>query len=481
MKKLLLFAGAILATIISQAQWEPDVRLTNDPAGSYTTVCNGWCVAANGDTVHTVWYDNRDGNDEIYYKRSTDGGLTWGEDTRLTNNASESSYPSIAVSGSIVHVVWHDTRDGNYEIYYKRSTDEGLTWGPDTRLTNNPALSWLPSMSVSGSVVHIVWYDNRDGNNEIYYKHSIDKGLTWGPDTRLTNDPANSVVASISVSGQVVHVVWDENRDGNYEIYYKRSTDEGLTWGPDTRLTNDPAGSGHNSIAVLDSIVQVVWHDDRDGNFEIYYKRSTDGGLTWGDDTRLTNASGDSKCPNIALSGSVVHIVWQDSRDGDLEIYYKRSEDEGLTWGGDLRLTNSLGDSEYPGVAVSGPVIHVVWFDLRDGNEEIYYKLNPTGGFPVGIDNDLAGTSGKQISVYPNPASTHIHIKFNNEVNQSAGNKDEKNLISIRNIIGEELLSKQIQNGESMIDVSNLQNGFYFVSVKTNKSQVNDTKLIIAK
>jgi hypothetical protein len=32
-----------------------------------------------------------------------------------------------------------------------------------------------------------------------------------------------------------------------------------------------------------------------------------------------------------------------------------------------------------------------------------------------------------------------------------------------------------------MIDVSNLQNGFYFVSVKTNKSQVNDTKLIIAK
>jgi hypothetical protein len=328
MKKLLLFAGAILATIISQAQWEPDVRLTNDPAGSYTTVCNGWCVAANGDTVHTVWYDNRDGNDEIYYKRSTDGGLTWGEDTRLTNNASESSYPSIAVSGSIV---------------------------------------------------------------------------------------------------------------------------------------------------------QVVWHDDRDGNFEIYYKRSTDGGLTWGDDTRLTNASGDSKCPNIALSGSVVHIVWQDSRDGDLEIYYKRSEDEGLTWGGDLRLTNSLGDSEYPGVAVSGPVIHVVWFDLRDGNEEIYYKRNPTGGFPVGIDNDLAGTSGKQISVYPNPASTHIHIKFNNEVNQSAGNKDEKNILSIRNIVGEELLSKQIQNGESDIDVSNLQNGFYFVSMKTNKSQVNDTKLIIAK
>jgi hypothetical protein len=431
--------------------------------------------------VHTVWYDNRDGNDEIYYKRSLDGGLTWGEDTRLTNNPAVSYYPCVSVSGSIVHVAWIDARDGNYEIYYKRSTDEGLTWGPDTRLTNDPSLSWLPSMSVSGSVVHIVWYDNRDGNNEIYYKHSIDKGLTWGPDTRLTNDPANSLVASISVSGQVVHVVWDENRDGNYEIYYKRSTDEGLTWGPDTRLTNDPAGSGHNSIAVSDSIVQVVWHDDRDGNFEIYYKRSTDGGLTWGDDTRLTNASGDSKCPNIAISGPVVHVVWFDNRDGDEEIYYKHSEDEGLTWGGDLRLTNSFGDSEYPSVAVSGPVIHVVWFDLRDGNEEIYYKRNPTGGFPVGIENNKKNNTAQQIIIYPNPASTQIHINFNNEVDQSAGNKDEKNILTIRNIIGVELLSKQIRNGESDIDVSNLQNGFYFVSVKTNKSQVNGTKLIIAK
>ncbi len=53
------------------------------------------------------------GTDEIYYKRSTDAGVSWGADTRLTNNTADSEYPSVAVSGSVVHVVWHDDRDGN--------------------------------------------------------------------------------------------------------------------------------------------------------------------------------------------------------------------------------------------------------------------------------------------------------------------------------------------------------------------------------
>ncbi|TRZ71203.1 MAG: T9SS C-terminal target domain-containing protein [Bacteroidetes bacterium] len=466
------------------AQWEPDVRLTNDPAGSFTTINSAWGIAANGDTVHTVWYDNRDGNNEIYYKRSLDGGLSWGEDTKLTNNPAIASWPAISVSGSVVHVAWTDARNGinNYEIYYKRSADGGSTWGEEIRLTNAPGNSWLTSMSVSGSNVYVVWYDGRVyGNWEIYYKRSTDGGISWGPDTQLTFYTTYALYASISISGPVVHVVWFDNRDGDEEIYYKRSEDEGLTWEEDIRLTNDPAQSRLPSIAVSGSIVNVVWQDDRDGNYEIYYKRSMDGGVIWGDDTRLTNASGDSKYTKIVLSGEVVHVVWFDNRDGDEEIYYKRSENEGLTWGGDIRLTNSSGASERPGIAVSGPVVHVEWFDLRDGNEEIYYKRNPTGGFPVGIENDKINNTAQQIIIYPNPASTHIHIKFNNEVNQSAGNKDEKNILSIRNIIGVELLSKQIRNGESDVDVSNLQNGLYFVGMTKSNNQSLNTKLIIQK
>ena len=277
-------------------------------------------------------------NAEIYYKRSTDGGTSWGADTRLTNNSAYSSWPSVSVSGSVVHVVWVDSRDGNGETYYKRSTDGGISWGTDTRLTNNTAPSYTPSGAASGQVVHVVWNDNHEGNEEIYYIRSTDGGVSWGTETRLTNNSAQSGSASVSVSVSSVHVVWTDLRDGNYEIYYKRSTDGGTSWGADTRLTNDPNISYNPSGAVSGQVVHVVWYDNRDGNFEMYYKRSTDGGLSWGADIRLTNAPGNSEFPSVSVSGTVVHVVWQDNRDGNDEIYYKRDPTGGVTEIKDIEL-----------------------------------------------------------------------------------------------------------------------------------------------
>ena len=36
MKKLFLFAALMFAANLSQAQWQPDLRLTNDPDSSFT-------------------------------------------------------------------------------------------------------------------------------------------------------------------------------------------------------------------------------------------------------------------------------------------------------------------------------------------------------------------------------------------------------------------------------------------------------------
>jgi hypothetical protein len=425
MKKHLLITSLILlVTVASKAQWQPDVRLTNDTAVSSLVTGNSWAIKANGNTLHVVWEDNRNGNFEIYYKRSVDGGLSWGPDSRLTNNFGLSINPSIAISGSLLHVIWEDHRDAGLlgEIYYKRSTDGGFSWNQDTRLTNDTSISRNPSVSVSGLLVHVVFEDFRDASEtqEIYYKRSTDGGITWEPDRRMTYDPLPSYVPSIAVNGSTVHLVWYDLRNGtingNTEIYYKRSTDDGISWGQDTRLTNDNFVSELPSVSVSSSLVHLIWTDYRNGNSEIYYKRSTNNGINWEPDTRLTNNPGFSSGANVNSSGLFVHATWIDDRDGNYEVYYKRSDNGGVNWGPDTRLTNNTAISNHPSIAASGSNVHIVWEDNRDGNSEIYYKLNPSGntdtytitGQVTFRDNGLPVTRGKVKAMHYDRISSNL-------------------------------------------------------------------------
>ena len=140
---LLALCTLLLASFLSAQTWDPDVRLTYSGVAAY----NAFAVT-NQDTIHIVWQDERDGNSEIYYKRSIDKGQTWVPGTRLTYNNDYSRHPSVVVFGSNVHVVWEDFRDGNAGIYYKRSLDNGVTWDADVQLTSLGSAECDPSIEV---------------------------------------------------------------------------------------------------------------------------------------------------------------------------------------------------------------------------------------------------------------------------------------------------------------------------------------------
>ena len=396
------------------AQWEADVRLTNDSDSSFTSFNNAWCVASHGDTLDVVWYDNRDGNYEIYHKRSPDGGVTWGPDTRLTNEPSGSYNPSICVTGPDIHVVWEDERNQDVEVYHKCSTDGGNTWGPDVHVSVMSGPQGQPSVTAVAGCVQVVWVDfSLMGNSEIYFCRSVDAGATWESPVQISYAAGFSSNPSIAAQGSNIHIVWQDSRLGwwNNEIFYRRSTNDGVNWSTEEQLTMDTTFSNTPSIAVVGSNINVVWEDMRDGNFEIYYKNSTDNGQTWSSDLRLTDDPGDSHYPSVAASGSNVHITWQDTRDGNDEIYYKVSNDYGMSWDPDIRLTDDQGISQNTSVALSGEQVNVVWADDRDGNWEIYYKRNPTGN--PGINElGLNPISCIDLSATPNIFTDATQIRY---------------------------------------------------------------------
>jgi hypothetical protein len=121
-----------------------------------------------------------------------------------------------------------------------------VTWEGDIQLTKTNANAALPSMGMSGGTIHVAWIDQREGsgNNEIYYQRSTDGGLTWADhDTRISFNPADSIRPAFAVNGSSVHLFWRDTCDGNYELYERRSIDGGITWTSEMRITQDPGYS----------------------------------------------------------------------------------------------------------------------------------------------------------------------------------------------------------------------------------------------
>jgi hypothetical protein len=322
---MVLILGLFLFAGVAKADWTPTQRLTwNSSSSLYPAIA----VDPSGH-VHVVWSDFTPGNWEIYYKKSTDGGSTWMTGQRLTWNSGNSQFPAVAIDSSgHVHVVWNDDSSGNSEIYYMKSTNGGASWLPSQRLTLTSGYSDDPAIAVDSSGnVHVVWDDDTPGNFEIYYMKSTNGGASWLPSQRLTWNNGSSINTAIAVDtfGRV-YVVWPDFTPGNYEIYYRKSTNWGASWLPSQRLTWNSGISAWPAIAVDSSgNIHAVWRDDTPGNYEIYYRKSTNGGASWLPSQRLTWNSSLSDSPAITVDSSGnIHVTWDDDTPGNYEIYYRK-------------------------------------------------------------------------------------------------------------------------------------------------------------
>ncbi len=209
-----------------------ELRITYDPDDSYRPCSIAW----TGSEFGVSWYDHRDGNAEIYFARVSAGGSKIGSDLRVTYEADSSRFPSLAWTGSEFGVSWEDFRDDgdgicdgatgtmdcNMEIYFARVSAAGDTIGSDIRVTSDARESNDPSLAWTGSEFGVSWDDNRDGNREVYFARVSAGGSKIGSDLRVTYDEGYSEYPSLAWTESEFGVSWDDNRDGNWEVYFAR-------------------------------------------------------------------------------------------------------------------------------------------------------------------------------------------------------------------------------------------------------------------
>jgi hypothetical protein len=132
--------------------------------------------------------------------------------------------------------------------------------------TRGGALQYPSLSDGSSGEVDLVWQDDRDGNFEIYGQ-SIDHEDTAA---RLSQTAGASYSPQVSIDPSgIYHLVWIEDRSGVAQVYYK--TLKAGAWSLDGRVSGSPVsvGSAHIVAGAYENTA-IIWQDERDGSYELY-------------------------------------------------------------------------------------------------------------------------------------------------------------------------------------------------------------------
>ncbi len=450
--------------------WEPEQRVTYDSIPQLHSQ-----VWAYDSFVHIlVNYDF-----PAMYLRSSDYGQTWSDTIRLNVDIC-TGFQTLVQQESVVYFVWSEYRPGPqfYDaridtkyVFVKRSMDCGITLDSAVFLGKGAPVA-------IDAHIETVFVNPVVGDPPpvwgAYLIYSFNGGLNWStyyPVSDSTDEP------NIVYRNGILHFTGSRN----YKIIYTRSTDLGNSWSIPTVITAPNTVLPKRPVLALgpNENVYVAWSDNKYSGMmqfdDVLFRKSTDDGLTWGSEQRLTP---DSHCDaggalDMVSQDSMIFTVWGFNGLGlptPCSLFFLVSTNSGETWRARELVKGGTGFGLHDAnVSTTQNFVYVIWEDNEDSSYTYGGDLRiRRGSFsPVGI-RERSCIPRYTVNIYPNPFSKFINIKL--------GNEDGAKGIEIKvfDITGKEVYdNKEKKESETWrqgkilkIDVKALPSGVYFVQLK---------------
>lgn len=391
-------------------------------------------VAARGDFVMVVWQERTCSTCtfDIMIAYSNDGGASFEQHTAPVGNNSSLNIsklldlttdttddgcefststdgefrlerndisPAVALSDNFFYLVWsydHPTR--GYQVMYARWTLSTF-FGATAALTRNVI---CPSDTTTMA-------DEQTRFSQL------------SSSTTTTGNLRNALEPSISVKGTRVDVVWFQNRTttttgGPHGVFLASNGSRGdfaTTFTPtevtlnftNLNITSSTVGNIECPTVVTHNNKRyIAWSLNIAGTFQVVLHIS-DLGTT----TTLTNATAalitqgttHSRCPNLAAGNSTVYLSWFGRTSGaaSFDVFAIQNP---TTSGGNAtpgNISNTAGDSEFQDLALDdNDRLFAVWLDKTSGKPEIFFE----GGIQLASTARVASAA----SVAPQPQPT---------------------------------------------------------------------------
>ena len=280
-----------------------------------------------GDHIYVLMLvTNLSGNDELFLVASHDGGVTFGSAVPVSTadpTLTDVDGYNIASQGFLVHLSWTDDRAGSAsadDVFYRRSGTGGLTFDPEIQLDSSGPLlgdaSLAPVVAAVGSTVAVIWEEELASatNEECRVAVSTNGGTSFAADQKVGSYTASDDIdaPNIVVCGGNIVAAWDDNRLGSDAVFVSYSSDNGATWQPDVQVSST-GGTGFAKLTADESgIVSLAAESTGSPNvFESSWSR--DCGATWQSTFEVSDNSGDVDRIRIAYNALYDNViaVWQ--------------------------------------------------------------------------------------------------------------------------------------------------------------------------
>ncbi len=334
------------------------------------------------------------------------------ENPRFLSDPSARYPVALAVPGGIA-VVWQESQsggsgsgeaflslvllqDGKPEVLRRRFA------GPYPFRGDEPVL-FSASSSPAGELAVAVL----SGEREATVLVSRDGGLSFPLTAAVASDLTISAPRIFPRSGGGWYLFAARGREDTLTIYFAR-TEDGRSWtefqpfvngGDNLPLSFLPSAA---SVPGVDIVAFQALSGGARPTFQIYSKRSTNGGATWsgaapvttfGDETSSAAAeSFQNQRPHLAYIGGRLFMAWERTpRGGSPQTFFAEMDASGAYVPGTAeRINLGSGTAAEPRLVDAGGKPGVVWFDNRRGSNRVYLA------FREGIlwrERDVSGTA----------------------------------------------------------------------------------------